>query len=125
MTESTYTQADLDAAVAAALEGAAECVQLMSGSPRMSSQWRWGCFHAAYKIGKLRPDASATLEARDRAKVAEGMRRAADIAFGMARTVEHPDEELGLTLRGRRMLDPAKVADAIRAEAEKMERGEG
>ena len=47
-----------------------------------------------------------------------GMLRAAEIAQKRARIVEHPDDELKMTHRAHALVDPSRIAAAIRAEAE-------
>jgi len=65
-------------------------------------------------------DASAALEAMlaeaEKRGEKRGILRAAEIAQRRARIVEHQDNELGATHRAHVLVDPRRIAAAIRAE---------
>lgn len=69
----------------------------------------------AFNILDMTPDGGASLDRALAEAEARGMERAAKVADTMSRAVEQPDKELGMTHRGRLLLDPARIAAAIRA----------
>jgi hypothetical protein len=118
----TYTRDELDAAVAAAYEAAAENIT----SRAWPDEWKWTASVIADAIRDLTPaDAFAALAERDRRMKAEGMREAVGIAKNFAKQETGPLLQRRLAGCGVSVSGSARRRIAVRIAADIIDRMDG